>query len=184
MEDASTGSLVDYYELLGVAQDATKSEIKAAYYDLAKVCHPDVAGTVGGNLCVLLNNAYATLRRVNTTFQMCTMFFRVVCYSISYCASLPNLLFDPLVVLALRRSLRIQPSLKHLDYIATFKGILVHHLLPARRDDDVRLIYDEELEMSQEDAKDGFTGAVHSGLCFTYRRFRDVAASLCMFSSS
>lgn len=64
VEDAESGQLVDYYALLGVKQDATRAEIKAAYYDLARVCHPDVAGNPGNNLCVLLNEAYSTLKCV------------------------------------------------------------------------------------------------------------------------
>lgn len=62
IEDAKTGTLVNFYELLGVKPDATKQEIKSAYYELAKVCHPDIAGTEGGNLCMLLNYAYAALK--------------------------------------------------------------------------------------------------------------------------
>lgn len=54
--------MVNFYDLLGVKHDASKAEIKAAYHELAKVCHPDVAGHPGSNLCVLLNEAWSTLR--------------------------------------------------------------------------------------------------------------------------
>ena len=38
------GTLVNYYSLLGLSSQATKAEIKRAYYDLSKLCHPDVCG--------------------------------------------------------------------------------------------------------------------------------------------
>ena len=41
------GQLVNYYALLGIKPDATPSEIKAAYYSLSKLCHPDVCGVDG-----------------------------------------------------------------------------------------------------------------------------------------
>jgi len=56
------GSLVNYYTLLGVPRDATKADIKLAYYQLSKLCHPDVCGVDGNDLCALLNDAYATLK--------------------------------------------------------------------------------------------------------------------------
>ena len=36
-------ALVDFYELLGVADDADAKTIKRAYYGFAKECHPDVS---------------------------------------------------------------------------------------------------------------------------------------------
>jgi len=51
----------DLYELLGIHHDAEKSEIKKAYHDLQKICHPDVAGADGEEMCVLLNDAYSLL---------------------------------------------------------------------------------------------------------------------------
>ena len=56
------GSLVNYYTLLGVSRDATKAEIKTAYYSLSKLCHPDVCGVDGNDLCALLNDAYGVLK--------------------------------------------------------------------------------------------------------------------------
>lgn len=76
--------------MLGVKQDATKKEIKLAYYELAKgaraqdgpaaavlapstaceadprgraraECHPDLAGEEGHEMCILLNDAYELL---------------------------------------------------------------------------------------------------------------------------
>jgi DnaJ domain len=41
--------------VLQVDDDASQDEIKAAYRQLAKVCHPDSAGDAGHNICILLN---------------------------------------------------------------------------------------------------------------------------------
>ncbi|KAK9814414.1 hypothetical protein WJX72_005581 [[Myrmecia] bisecta] len=53
--------VVDYYEILGVDDDASPSEIKTAYRYLAKQCHPDYLGDEGHNMCILLNEAYEIL---------------------------------------------------------------------------------------------------------------------------
>lgn len=49
------------YGLLGVSPNAEASVIKQAYYDKMKVCHPDVAGEEGVEMCMLLNDAYDLL---------------------------------------------------------------------------------------------------------------------------
>jgi len=54
--------VVDFYELLGVPDDADIKTIKRAYYDLAMYCHPDRSGDEGHDLCVVLNDAYAILK--------------------------------------------------------------------------------------------------------------------------
>ena len=56
-------ALVDFYELLGVADDADAKTIKKAYYGFAKECHPDVSEDEeeGHDMCVLLNEAYEIL---------------------------------------------------------------------------------------------------------------------------
>ncbi|EFJ47587.1 molecular chaperone [Volvox carteri f. nagariensis] len=53
--------IVDYYEVLGVDDDAPAEEIKKAYRSLAKECHPDYLGDRGHNICILLNEAYQVL---------------------------------------------------------------------------------------------------------------------------
>lgn len=61
MEDDAP--IVDFYELLGVADDADVKTIKKAYYSFAKECHPDVSEDEeeGHNMCILLNEAYEIL---------------------------------------------------------------------------------------------------------------------------
>lgn len=51
----------DFYELLGVTMAASSAHIKKGYYDKMKLCHPDVAGPDGEEMCMLLNDAYSTL---------------------------------------------------------------------------------------------------------------------------
>eukprot|EP00425_Heterocapsa_triquetra_P040829 CAMPEP_0195088914 /NCGR_PEP_ID=MMETSP0448-20130528/28354_1 /TAXON_ID=66468 /ORGANISM="Heterocapsa triquestra, Strain CCMP 448" /LENGTH=201 /DNA_ID=CAMNT_0040122611 /DNA_START=27 /DNA_END=629 /DNA_ORIENTATION=+ len=51
----------DLYALLGVSPDATDEELKKAYYGKMKVCHPDVAGDEGQEMCILLNETYEML---------------------------------------------------------------------------------------------------------------------------
>lgn len=57
-----SNGIVDYYEILGVDDDASEADIKRAYRALCKVCHPDISGDEDGhNMCILLNEAYDVL---------------------------------------------------------------------------------------------------------------------------
>jgi ferredoxin len=51
----------DFFELLGVSENATSKEVKAAYRQLQKVSHPDIAGEAATPFAVILNMAYNTL---------------------------------------------------------------------------------------------------------------------------
>lgn len=57
----TASGLPDYYEVLGVDDDASPQVIKVAYRTLAKSCHPDFLGAQGHNICILLNEAYSVL---------------------------------------------------------------------------------------------------------------------------
>jgi DnaJ-class molecular chaperone len=60
----ATGSLScmrDYYEVLGVAQDAGADEIKRAYRQLARRYHPDISGDDRGAAFLELSRAYEIL---------------------------------------------------------------------------------------------------------------------------
>mmetsp|Transcript_72800 Transcript_72800/g.168742 ORF Transcript_72800/g.168742 Transcript_72800/m.168742 type:complete len:374 (-) Transcript_72800:163-1284(-) len=56
----------DLYELLRIPSSATPLTIKQAYYKMQKICHPDVAGPEGEEMCVLLNDAYDVLSNPQT----------------------------------------------------------------------------------------------------------------------
>lgn len=51
----------DYYVVLGVAKDASESDIKRAFRELARKHHPDVAPQDGGERFREINEAYAVL---------------------------------------------------------------------------------------------------------------------------
>ncbi|KAF3778271.1 Chaperone protein [Nymphaea thermarum] len=67
---AATGSSVseereadDYYSVLGVLPDATPGEIKKAYYNCMKACHPDLSGNdpETNDFCMFINEVYEIL---------------------------------------------------------------------------------------------------------------------------
>jgi len=49
------------YELFSLPSSAPAPLIKKAYYRMQKICHPDVAGPEGQEMCMLLNDAYDVL---------------------------------------------------------------------------------------------------------------------------
>ncbi|KAL6329061.1 hypothetical protein AAG906_007351 [Vitis piasezkii] len=53
----------DYYTVLGLLPDATPSQIKKAYYNCMKACHPDLSGDdpENTNFCMFINEVYAVL---------------------------------------------------------------------------------------------------------------------------
>lgn len=59
----SSSSITDFdlYDLLGIDRGSDKSQIKAAYRNLQKRCHPDIAGVPGHDMAIILNEAYKLL---------------------------------------------------------------------------------------------------------------------------
>ncbi|CAL0323485.1 unnamed protein product [Lupinus luteus] len=53
----------DYYVVLGLLPDATQTQIKKAYYNCMKACHPDLSGNdpETTNICTFINEVYAVL---------------------------------------------------------------------------------------------------------------------------
>ncbi|KAK9676942.1 hypothetical protein RND81_11G111600 [Saponaria officinalis] len=53
----------DYYAVLGLTPDATPQQIKKAYYNCMKACHPDLSGDnpETNNFCMFINEVYSVL---------------------------------------------------------------------------------------------------------------------------
>lgn len=53
----------DYYAVLGLLPDATPAQIKKAYYNCMKACHPDLSGDdpETTNFCMFINDVYEVL---------------------------------------------------------------------------------------------------------------------------
>ncbi|KAJ9147137.1 hypothetical protein P3X46_029330 [Hevea brasiliensis] len=53
----------DYYAVLGLLPDATPKQIKQAYYNCMRECHPDLSGNdpETTNFCMFINEVYAVL---------------------------------------------------------------------------------------------------------------------------
>eukprot|EP00798_Chlamydomonas_sp_ICE-L_P011668 gene11668-34382_t len=61
--------MVDHYVVLGVDDDALPSEIKRAYRNMARECHPDFLGEAGHDICIMLNEAYSVLMDPNARME-------------------------------------------------------------------------------------------------------------------
>ncbi|MDR0300780.1 MAG: J domain-containing protein [Treponema sp.] len=57
----NTEKLVNYYDLLGVKQDSSSSQIKKAFREKAKLLHPDITGSAGSETMRKLISAYEIL---------------------------------------------------------------------------------------------------------------------------
>ncbi|BAT98729.1 hypothetical protein VIGAN_10005500 [Vigna angularis var. angularis] len=64
---SSSSSVIDFdlYELLGIDSSCDQSEVKVAYRNLQKRCHPDIAGPSGHDMAIILNEAYSILSDPN-----------------------------------------------------------------------------------------------------------------------
>ncbi|KAI4363871.1 hypothetical protein MLD38_020037 [Melastoma candidum] len=60
---SSEAAADDYYSVLGLLPDATPEQIKKAYYNCMKACHPDLSGNdlEMTNFCMFINEVYAVL---------------------------------------------------------------------------------------------------------------------------
>ena len=56
----------DLYDLLGIDSTSDQSQIKTAYRNLQKKCHPDIAGQAGHDMAIILNEAYSLLSDPNS----------------------------------------------------------------------------------------------------------------------
>ncbi|KAK4842082.1 hypothetical protein QYF36_015439 [Acer negundo] len=56
----------DLYDLLGIDSSSDQSQIKTAYRNLQKKCHPDIAGQAGHDMAIILNEAYSLLSDPNS----------------------------------------------------------------------------------------------------------------------
>lgn len=67
VDDSSVSELGDvaddYYSVLGLLPDATPQQIKKAYYNCMKACHPDLSGDDPDitNFCMFINEVYEVL---------------------------------------------------------------------------------------------------------------------------
>lgn len=75
--EKKTGKPVSYYEVLQVSQQATDTDIRRAYYKLAKLFHPDRhphEKRLAELRFRLINDAYANLRTKDKRLQYNRMF--------------------------------------------------------------------------------------------------------------
>ncbi|KAM1401894.1 hypothetical protein ACFX2I_010722 [Malus domestica] len=65
---SSTCNITDFdlYDLMGIDSSCDRSQIKTAYRNLQKRCHPDIAGPAGHDMAIILNEAYALLSDPNS----------------------------------------------------------------------------------------------------------------------
>ena len=88
--------MINYYELLGVGQNASAGEIKKAFRERAKQLHPDIAGEAGASEMRKLLAAYEILSDRNRRFEYDRIYGRIAGkYSFNYRSFLRERRDDP-----------------------------------------------------------------------------------------
>jgi curved DNA-binding protein CbpA len=86
----------NYYELLGVGENAGKPEIKKAFRERAKQLHPDIAGQEAEDKMRVLIAAYETLLDDRRRYAYDRMLFRLIkTYTFDYRQFLQDASDDP-----------------------------------------------------------------------------------------
>lgn len=66
----TSSRFIDFYKALSVSPKATANQIKAAFFKLAKTCHPDISTNKGSDARFKqINDAYQTLTRDRATYD-------------------------------------------------------------------------------------------------------------------
>ena len=68
----------NYYDLLGITQNASLKEIKKAYREKAKLLHPDISGAAGAEAMRKLISAYEVLSNPERKFEYDKVYSRFI----------------------------------------------------------------------------------------------------------